>query len=761
MDCIVRAVTYTPNRGRAFSISTEDLIRQMTIAEKISLLAGSSFWTTRGIERLQLPSITLTDGPHGLRLSTGTDMGDMLSHTKPATAFPIEAAMAATWNEALILEAGTVMAEECQHYDVGILLGPGLNGKRSPLGGRNFEYFSEDPYLTGKMGTAFVKGVQQGGVGTSIKHFVANEQETNRMVVSSEVEERALREVYMLPFEMVVKDAEPWSVMCAYNRVNGTHMANNDRLLNGVLKEEWDFDGLVMSDWGAVIDKAASVQGGLDLEMPGPGTRDAEVLEAYRQGRITEQEIDEHVRRILKVMEKVLAHKRNVPVLDAERHHAVARTVAEEAIVLLKNDEGILPLAKQSRVAVLGQFAKEPRFQGGGSSHMNPARLDIPYEEISKYAQASYAVGFDEKDSKTSIQEACRIAAGQDAVIIFVGTTEMIESEGYDRTNLDIPSSHTKLIEAVSKVNPNVIVVVNSGSVTDIGAYDAMCKAVLQAWLPGQAGGSAIANILFGEVNPSGKLTETFPLAVEHNPSYLSFPGNVKQVVYAEGIFVGYHYYDKKNLEVKYPFGYGLSYTEFAYSNLRLSASRLESGDTLKVMVDVKNIGTRAGKEVVQVYVRDRVCSVPKADKELKGFIKLELAPGETRTAELELNERAFSHFVTHLGRFAVESGEFEIQIGASSRDIRLVQLVEFQASEDVREPLTMDHSLQEWLKDDRHTSKVRIVLSEMKIESDSPMYPLFLGMPIRTILMFLLGMGYPQERVDQLLGLFSPETGD
>ncbi|MGG1514583.1 glycoside hydrolase family 3 C-terminal domain-containing protein [Paenibacillus oryzisoli] len=734
----------------------EDRIRQMTIEEKISLLAGATFWTTQAIERLQLPSITLTDGPHGLRLSAGTDMGDMLSQTKPATAFPIEAAMAATWNEALIQEAGAVIAEECQHYDVGILLGPGLNGKRSPLGGRNFEYFSEDPFLTGKMGTAFVKGVQQGGVGTSIKHFVANEQETNRMVVSSEVDERALRELYMLPFEMVVKDAKPWTVMCAYNRVNGTHMANHNRLLNGVLKEEWQFDGLVMSDWGAVVDKAASVRGGLDLEMPGPGTRDAEVLAAYRQGTLSEQVIDEHVRRVLTVIDNVLANKRNVPELDVDGHHTVARKVAEEAIVLLKNAEGILPLAKNSKVAVLGQFAMEPRFQGGGSSHMNPVRLDIPYGEISNYAQAVYAAGYDETDMEASIQEACRAAADQDAVIVFVGTTERIESEGYDRTDLHIPSSHTRLIEAVSSVNPNVIVVVNSGSATDIGTYDERCKAILQAWLPGQAGGSALANILFGQVNPSGKLSETFPLALEHNPSYLSFPGNVKQVTYAESIFTGYRYYDKKRLEVKYPFGHGLSYTAFEYANLRLSAKRLQNGDTLKVMVDVKNIGSRTGQEVVQVYVHDLVSSVPKVVKELKGFVKLELAPGETKTAEIELNERAFAHYVEHLGRFAVESGEFEILVGASSRDIRLSQDVEFQAAEDVREPLTLEHSLQAWLKDDRHTEKVEHVLSQMKIEPDNPMYPLFLGMPIRTILMFLPGMGYPREKVDELLSLFS-----
>jgi len=743
-------------KGGNIPMNIEELIAKMTIEEKIGLLAGSSFWNTQAVERLHIPSIIMTDGPHGVRLSSSTEPGGVLSNAKPATAFPIEAAMAATWNEQLVYELGRVIAEECQYYNVGILLGPGMNGKRSPLGGRNFEYFSEDPFLTGKMGASFVKGVQEGGVGTSIKHFVANEQETNRMVVSSEVDERTLREIYMLPFEMVVKDAKPWTVMCSYNKVNGTYMANNDKYLNGVLKQEWGFEGLVVSDWGAVADKVASVQCGLDLEMPGPGTRNAEVLEAYRNKQITDEQLDDHVRRILKVIRKVLEHKREVSSIDWERHHAIARKVAEEAIVLLKNEDAVLPLAKQAKVAVLGKFAKHPRFQGGGSSHMNPAKLDIPLDEISKFAQTVYSAGYgDEEDNEELIKEACELAAGQDAVVIFVGTTEEIESEGFDRTDLNIPRSHTRLIEEVSKVNANVIVVVNSGSATDIGAYEPQVKAIVQAWLPGQAGGSAIANVLFGEVNPSGKLPETFPLALEHNPSYLSFPGNVNQVKYSEGIFVGYRYYDKKKLDVKYPFGFGLSYTQFEYSNLRLSSNSLKDGDVLKVTVDVKNIGDRAGKEVVQVYVRDVKSSVMKADKELKGFAKVELAPGETKTVEIELNERAFSHYVEHLGKFAVESGEFEILVGASSRDIRLSGTVVFTASEDVREPLTLRHSLQEWLKDGRHADQVQFLMSQMKLDADNPMYPIFLGMPIRKILNFLPSFGYPREVVDQIHGVF------
>jgi beta-glucosidase len=735
----------------------ETIIRELTVEEKVSLLAGASFWSTRAIERLGIPSVVLTDGPHGLRLSTGTAVGDMLSHTQPATAFPIEAAMAATWNEALIRELGAVIAEECQHYDVGIVLGPGMNGKRSPLGGRNFEYFSEDPYLTGKMGTAFVQGVQSGGVGTSIKHFVANEQETNRMVVSSEVDERTLREMYLLPFEMAVQEAKPWTVMCAYNKVNGTHMANNDKYLNGVLKQEWGFDGLVMSDWGAVVDKVPSVQYGLDLEMPGPGTRSGEVLEAYRSGKVTNEQLDDHVRRILKVVQKVLDHKRSVPSIDVDKHHAVARKVAEEAIVLLKNEDAILPLAKNAKVAVLGKFAAEPRFQGGGSSHMNPAQLDIPYSGISKLSHAVYGAGYDESDyNEALVQEACELAAGQDAAIIFIGTTEKIESEGYDRTDLHIPRSHTRLIEEVSKVNPNVIVVVNSGSATHIGAYEAQAKAIVQAWLPGQAGGSAIVNVLFGDVNPSGKLTETFPLALEHNPTYLTFPGNIEKVNYSEGIFVGYRYYDTKKLAVLYPFGYGLSYTEFEYSNLRLSSGSLHNGDVLNVTVDVKNTGSYMGKEVVQVYVRDVKSSVKKADKELKGFAKIELAPDETKSVQIELNERAFSHYVEHLGKFAVESGEFHILVGSSSRDIRLAGTVSFTSSEDVTEALTPLHSLQEWLKDERHTDKVRYVMDNMNLSEDSPMFPIFLGMPIRTLIGFLpRRFGAQQEAVERIQDMF------
>ncbi|WP_080838083.1 glycoside hydrolase family 3 C-terminal domain-containing protein [Cohnella massiliensis] len=713
----------------------EALIGSMTAEEKIRLLAGASFWSTNAIERLGIPSIVLTDGPHGLRLSASDETGDILSNTKPATAFPIEAAMAATWNEELIGEAGRAMAEECQHYGVGILLGPGVNGKRSPLGGRNFEYYSEDPYLSGRMGAAFVKGVQSGGVGTSVKHFVANEQETNRMVVSTEADERTLRELYLLPFEMIVKEAKPWTIMCSYNKLNGTQMANNDEYLNGILKNEWGFEGLVMSDWGAVGDKVASVRYGLDLEMPGPGARDAEVLEAYRNGLVTDEQLDDHVRRVLGVIRQAIEARRDVPALETEKHHELARKVAEEAIVLLKNDGGLLPLRKRANVAVLGRFAEMPRFQGGGSSHMNPAKLDIPLDALSAFANTVYGAGYtDESIDEELIEEAKELAKGKDAVIVFVGTTEKIESEGYDRADLNLPASHLRLIEAAAGVNPNVVVVNHSGSAIDVGPFESLARAIVHAWLPGQAGGSAIANVLFGETNPSGKLTETFPLALEHNPSYLSFPGHIRKVHYNEGIFVGYRYYDAKKLDVRYPFGYGLSYSRFDYSRLELSAADLTNGELLRVKFDVTNRGDRAGKEIAQVYVRDVLSSVAKPEKELKGFAKVELAPGETKTVEIELDERAFAHYCEHLGRFAVESGDFAILVGASSRDIRLSAQVAFRSEDDIREPLTSDHSLKEWLEDERYSARTKQAFAGMNLNDDSPIFPILLGMPLQKL---------------------------
>ena len=732
---------------------SQKIIEKLTVEQKIKVLSGGDAWHTEALAELDIPAITLTDGPHGVRLED-EEAGEFFE-SKPATSFPIEAAMAASWNQDLIKKMGQKIGEECQYYDVGVLLGPGVNGKRSPLAGRNFEYFSEDPYLSGKIGAAFVKGVQSEGVGTSVKHYVANEQETNRMVVSSEVDERTLREIYLLPFEMIVKDANPWTMMCAYNKVNGTPMSQNKKYLVDVLRDEWNYEGLVMSDWGAVGDKVASIKAGLDLEMPGPGKEDEQALQSFEAGELTIEEINNRVKVVLELVKKVLSEQKDVDECDFEQNHRVARKVAEESMVLLKNEESILPLEGNTNLAVLGKFAQEPRFQGGGSSQLNPYNLETPLAEIKKHGTVDYAPGYeDEAINEELIAEACEIAQDKDKVIIFVGTTEKIECEGYDRKNISIPRSHVELIKEVSKVNQNIVIVTNSGSAIDIDEFEANAKGIVHAWLPGQAGGSALANILFGKINPSGKLTETFPITYEHNPTYLSFPGDVKQVEYKEEVFVGYRYYDAKKLDVKYPFGFGLSYTNFEYSDLKLSKSKLENGEELIVSADIKNTGDYAGKEIVQLYVQDQEAVVKRPEKELKGFAKVYLEPGETKTVNIKLKERNFSFYSEKLARFAVESGQFDIMLGSSSRDIRVVETIEFDSDDDLREPLTVNHSIGKLLEDERTGAEIKAVLDEIDIDQDNNFYSILLGMPLTVATGILESFDFSEEKIEGLYKL-------
>lgn len=730
-------------------MNIDRLIAELTVEEKIKLLSGGDFWHTEAVERLDIPAVTLTDGPHGVRLAEGGNLED----SQPATSFPIEALAASGWNKELLKKMGEAIATECHNYDVGVLLGPGVNGKRSPLGGRNFEYYSEDPYLNAEMGISFVKGVQSKGIGTSVKHYVANEQETNRMVVSSEVDERALREIYLYPFEMIVKKAHPWTIMCAYNKVNGSYMSENRKYLTEVLKEEWGFDGLIMSDWGAVDNKINSIKGGLDLEMPGPGKEDEKALKAYQNGDLSLEELDQRVSKVLEMVEKVIENQRQEVSCDFDKNHKLAQNIAEEGIVLLKNEEDILPLSEK-KVAVIGKFAKEPRFQGGGSSHMTPYRLETPLEAIKEFAGIEYAQGYQEEgENEEFLKEAVKVAGNNEKVILYVGTTEMIESEGYDRKDIDLPSNQLKLIEAVAEVNKNLILVNNSGSAVNLDSVDQQAKAILQAWLPGQAGARAAANILFGEVNPSGKLSETFPLNYKHNPSYLSFPGDIDTVEYKEGILVGYRYYDSKELEVKYPFGYGLSYTDFEYSKLRLSQKKLKNGDQLEITFELKNTGKTAGKETVQLYLRDKEASVQRPDKELKAFKKVGLESGETKEITLRLEERAFAFYSEKLNRFAVESGEFEILVGSSSRDIRLQTAVEFESESDLREILTKKHSIETFLNDERTAAVMKQVLTEMGINKKSKIYPIIVGMPLKNLGMFEFADD-DLEEIYQKLGL-------
>lgn len=662
----------------------EALIVQMTLEEKASLCSGADTWHTRGIERLGFPSIMVTDGPHGLRKQQAS--ADILGmfNSVPATCFPSAAGLASSWNRDLIRRMGEALGLECQAEGVGVLLGPGANIKRSPLCGRNFEYFSEDPYLSSEMAAHHIMGVQSQGVGTSLKHFAANNQEHRRMTSDSVVDERTLREIYLASFEGAVKQAQPWTLMCAYNKVNGEYASENERLLTDILKEEWGHEGIVVSDWGAVDERVRGLTAGLELEMPASlGEGERKIVAAVKDGTLPEQKLDAAVARLLRIVFKVADARRPDASYEAEAHHRLAREVARESMVLLKNEDGILPLAKGGRIAVIGAMAREPRYQGAGSSQINPTRIDDIYEELAKsagegaalvYAQG-YALDAEAPDDVLTA-EAVRAAAEADVAVLFAGLPKRYESEGFDRSHLRMPANQVALIEAVAAVQPNLVVVLSNGAPVEMPWLSA-AKGVLEAYLGGQALGGAISDLLFGDANPSGKLAETFPARLEDNPSYLFFPGEGDRVEYREGIFVGYRYYNRKRIEPLFPFGHGLSYTTFDYSNLTFDRLSLTDTETLTVSVAVTNTGDRAGQEVVQLYVRDVDSDVLRPDRELKGFDKVMLAPGESKTVIFKLDKRSFAYYDAAYGEWTVESGAFEIQIGRSSRDIVLSGIVE------------------------------------------------------------------------------------
>ncbi|MCH1625814.1 glycoside hydrolase family 3 C-terminal domain-containing protein [Ferdinandcohnia quinoae] len=655
------------------------IISEMTIEEKASLCSGLDFWHTKGIERLGIPSIMVADGPHGLRKQAENSDHMGLYDSIPATCFPSAVGLASSWNTELIERVGVALGEECQAEDVAILLGPGANIKRSPLCGRNFEYFSEDPYLSTQMAANHIKGVQSQGVGTSLKHFAANNQEHRRMSTDAIIDERTLREIYLASFEGAVKEAQPWTVMCAYNKVNGEYASENNDLLNEILREEWGFEGFVVSDWGAVNERVAGLANGLELEMPSShGNGEKKIIDAVKNGQLTEEKLDQAVERLLSIIFKAVENKKENAIYSKDSHHQLAREVARECVVLLKNEDQILPLKKGGNIAVIGGFAKKPRYQGGGSSHINPTRLENFLDEIEKVSgnqtMISFAEGYiidsDESD-ESLINEAKEVAAGADTVILFVGLPDRYESEGYDREHLRMPENHVQLIEAISEVNKNIVVVLSNGSPIEMPWIDKV-KGVLEGYLAGQAYGGAIADLLFGDANPSGKLAETFPKVLSDNPSYLNFPGDGDRVEYKEGIFVGYRYYDKKKIEPLFPFGFGLSYTNFEYSRLSIDKNEIQDVDNVSISVNVKNTGHITGKEIVQLYVKDVCSSIARPEKELKGFKKVELQPGEEKTVTFILDKRSFAYYNVELKDWHVETGEFDILIGKSSSEIVL-----------------------------------------------------------------------------------------
>lgn len=666
----------------------QSLIEMMTLEEKAGMCSGLDFWRLKGVERLGIPSIMVTDGPHGLRKQQEKTDHLGISQGVPATCFPSAAGMASSWDRELIHNVGIALGEECQAEDIAVLLGPGANIKRSPLCGRNFEYFSEDPFLSSEMATGHIQGVQSQGIGTSLKHFAANNQEHRRSGVDTIIDQRTLREIYLASFEGPVKNAQPWTVMSAYNKVNGTFASENEFLLTDILKEEWGHEGFVVTDWGGNNDRVDGLLAGQELEMPSSGgANDRKIIEAVQNGMLSEELLNRAVERILRIIYMSVDNKKPNVTYDKDEHHRLARSVAGETMVLLKNEDDLLPLAKGMKLAIVGPFAQKPRYQGGGSSHINPTQLDVPIEEIKKLAGGSasivYAQGFhlESDDLDTVLIEEAKEAAGKaDAVVIFAGLPDRYESEGYDRKHLHMPANQSQLIDEIASVQSNVIVVLMNGSAIEMPWLN-QAKSILEAYLGGQAAGGAIADLLFGEVNPSGKLTETFPMKLSDTPSFLFFPGEGNRVEYREGIFVGYRYHDTKQVKPLFPFGHGLSYTTFEYSNLFMDNEEIKDTDTVNVHLTVQNTGSRTGKEIIQLYVRDVQSTVMRPFKELKGFTKIELQPGEKKSVTFTLDHRSFAYYNVELKDWHVESGNFEIMIGRSCEDILLSDTIHVQST--------------------------------------------------------------------------------
>lgn len=693
-------------------LDVKKLVNELTLEEKASLCSGADFWHTEAIDRLNIPATMVSDGPHGIRKQENLADHMGVAESIKAIGFPTASAMACSFDRDLLHKVGDALGEECVAEDLAVLLGPGINMKRSPICGRNFEYYSEDPVVAGELGAAFVNGVQEHGVGTSLKHFAANNQEWRRMSISAEIDERTLREIYLAAFETVVKKAQPWTIMCSYNRINGVYSCENDWLLNKVLRDEWGFEGLVMTDWGAMDERVPSLKAGLDLEMPDcHGETDKLIVKAVQSGELEESVLDTAVERILTMVDKYLTARKDIDPAsmvhplpssvergyDVAAHHALARTTAEQSAVLLKNED-ILPLQKDKKIAFIGEFAKVPRIQGGGSSHINNTSIESALDAAGD--SVSYAQGFhidEETTDETLLQEAITLAKESDVAVIFAGLPDSFESEGFDRTHLNMPANQNELIARISEVQPNVVVVLHSGSPIAMPWLDKVAG-VLQMYLAGQASGGAAVNLLFGDATPCGKLAETFPLHLEDNPSYLNFPGNREKVCYQEGVFIGYRYYDKKKMDVLFPFGYGLSYTDFTYSNMKVTVNgknaadvdMIKETDEIVVSADITNTGNCDGAEIVQLYIKNPVVYEIRPEKELRDFAKVFLKAGETKTVTFTLNARAFSYYETRIHDWYAESGDYEILLASSSRDIRLQDTVSITGSKKI--PFVADY---------------------------------------------------------------------
>lgn len=750
-------------------MSLDDVsVDALTLDEKAALASGAGFWFTKPIDRVHVPSIMLTDGPHGLRKQRegGDHLG--IGDSIPATCFPPAVGLGSSWDVDLVRRVGRALGVEASIERVGVLLGPGVNIKRSPLCGRNFEYFSEDPVISGTLGAAMVAGIQSQGVGASLKHFAANNQETDRMRVSADVDPRPLREIYLRGFQRVVEEAQPWTVMCSYNRINGVYASEDRWLLSTVLREEWGFEGLVVSDWGAVNDRVAGIEAGMDLEMPSSGgVTDAAIIAAVRDGRLEESVVDRSASRVFSLVRKVQAGAGSAagPV-DVDAHHRLAREAAGRSIVLLKNDGGLLPLARDADVAVIGAFATEPRYQGAGSSLINPTRLDNALDEIRLLAagKVTHAAGFDLSGAQPAEHlraEAVAAAARADVAAVFLGLPAATESEGYDRVDIDLPAEQLALLDAVLDANPNTVAVLSNGGVVAL-PFAPKVPAILEAWLLGQAGGGATADILFGKVNPSAKLTETIPLRLADSPAYLDFPGEHSHVRYGEGLFVGYRWYDARDLDVAFPFGHGLSYTTFEYG--QAVATTTPAGD-VEIRVPVSNVGDVPGREVVQAYTALSDSRITRPPRELKAFTSVVLEPGECREVGLTIRRKDLAYWDIRVDSWIVEGGSYRVDVAASSRDIRTSVSVDL-TGDAVLLPLSRNSTIGEVLAHPVAGPRLMSLLSEMMGDGGPAIMPdgvdisrLLDSFPIGRAAMFAAAGDFGVDPTAMIDGLLSGDS--
>lgn len=681
-------------------MNVQEILKQMTLEEKAAFCSGRDFWHTKAIERLGVPEVMMCDGPHGLRKQEGE--GDHLGINKSieTVCYPTAAALASSFDRDVMRQLGEALGQECQTENVAMLLGPGLNIKRSPLCGRNFEYFSEDPYLAGEMGAAYVQALQSKGVAACAKHFACNDQETLRMSGSSNLDERTLREIYLPAFEAVVKKGKTRSLMCAYNAINGTFCSENKMLLTDILRDEWKSDAFVVTDWGAIKDQARGVAAGLDLEMPGgPNATGEEIAAAVREGTLSEAELDKAVLRLLKFVKDCVEQRRSDATIDRDECRRLARKLAGECAVLMKNEGGLLPLKEGRTAAFIGEFAEKPRYQGAGSSHINVPHAVSALESAGE--GVTYARGYDahgDTTDATLLEEAVQAAKQAEVAVIFAGLPDAFETEGADREHMRLPDNQNELISAVAAANPRTVVVLHGGSPVELPWLNQV-PAVLCVYLGGEQVGAATVDLLYGRVDPSGHLAETWPIRLQDNPSYLNFPGEEGVVTYAEGIFVGYRYYDKKEIPVNFCFGHGLSYTRFEYSNLIVDRESITDQETVTVSVDVKNVGALAGKTVAQLYVSDAESTVRRPVRELRAFEKVALEPGEVKTFRFTLDKRAFAYWEPKSHDFFVESGEFVIEIGESSRDIRLSRSIQVEGTVELPFTVTENTTIGQLLK--------------------------------------------------------------